>query len=399
MDNGEGRPLRVLIACSSRKWIGEAAHCLALYERLAERGHQPLLVVREGWDLEARAREEKLDVVALRFRSRFSPLSDWHDVRRLARLVRRRAIDVVHCHRGKDHWIAAIALAMFGLRVPLVRTRHVVTPVSSGVFNRWLFGRATAQIVAVSHAAAASFSANRRRWFERSLAAKTRVIHPAVDLDRFSPDRRSEDWRAGCGVEEGDVLIGLIGRFQRVKGQYEFLRSAGIIARDYPRVSFLMAGRGGDEKRRRYRHMAESLGIDERFILLGELDDVPKVIASLDIGVVASLGSEGSSRVVLEYMASQRAIVASRVGGIPDLIDDGVHGRLIAPGDVAALRDAVRDLLSSPTQRRQLAEAARTRAEQYFNFQRWIDQMTRVYHDALGRAPAPAHQPEPDAPA
>ena len=90
MDNRDRQSLRVLIACSSRKWIGEAAHCLALCERLAERGHVPLLVVREGWDLEARARDAGMKAVALRFRSRFSPFSDWHDVRRLAHLVRRQ---------------------------------------------------------------------------------------------------------------------------------------------------------------------------------------------------------------------------------------------------------------------------------------------------------------------
>jgi len=234
------------------------------------------------------------------------------------------------------------------------------------------------------NAAAASFAAVNQRWYERSLAAKTHVIHPGVDLERFSPDRRSEDWRRKVGLDEDDILIGLIGRFQRVKGQWEFLRVAGIIARDYPRVWFLLAGRGSDEKRQRYRHMAESLGIEERFLLLGELDDIASVVASLDIGVVASVGSEASSRIVLEYMASARPIIASRVGGIPDVIEDGVTGRLVPPGDVAALRDAIHDLLNSPELRRRLAEAARARAEEYYHFDRWIDQTEKVYREALG---------------
>jgi len=385
MEGDTPQALRILIANSSRKWISEAEHAFLLYQKLAERGHKPVLVVREGWELESRARAAKMDVVAVGFRSRFSPLGDWRDIRRVASVVHSRSIDIVHCHRGKDNWVAALALTLSGARnVPLVRTRHVITPVSSGIFNRWLFGRATARIIAVSEAAARSFAAVNRRWYERSLAGKIRVVHPAVDLKRFSPDRRSEEWRQKMGLDEDDILIGVIGRFQRVKGQYEFLRAAGIIARDYPRVWFLLAGRGSEEKRQRYRHMAESLGIEDRFILLGEIDDIAPVIASLDIGVVASVGSEASSRIVLEYMASERPIVATRTGGIPDLIEDGATGRLVPPGDVAALRQAICELLRSPETRRKFAAAARARAEEYFNFDRWIAQTEEVYREARG---------------
>jgi glycosyltransferase involved in cell wall biosynthesis len=388
MNSGSDESLRVLIANSSRKWISEAAHCFLLYENLAASGHKPLLAVRERWELESRANAAGMFAIPLRFRSRFSPLSDWRDIREIQRQVARHSIDIVHCHRGKDHWIAALALRLARSRVPLIRTRHVVTPVSSGLFNRWLFGRATSRIIAVSRAATASLRHKSPRWFEQSLAAKTVLIHPGVDLEKFSPDQRSEEWRRKIGLEEGDVLIGLIGRLQRIKGQYEFLRSTGIIARDYPRVWFLLAGRGSDAKRQRYRHMAESLGIEERFILLGQLDDVASVIASLDVAVVASLGSEGSSRIVLEYMASARPIVATRVGGIPDLIEDGETGRLVPPGDVAAMRDAIRDLLNSPDQRRRLGEAARARAEQHFRFDQWIPRVVEVYREALGRPTA-----------
>jgi len=392
------RSLRILIANSSRKWISEAAHCFLLYKHLAARGHEPVLAVREGWELESRARQAGMDVVPLRFRSRFSLFSDWHDIRQFARLVARRSIDIVHCHRGKDHWIAALALWLSRSKVPLIRSRHVVTPVSANPFNRWIFGRATSRIIAVSNAAAASFSRIRPRWFERSLAPKTRVIHPGVDLAAFSPDRRSEEWRRKFGLEEGDVWIGLIGRFQRIKGQYEFLRAAGIIARDYPRVWFLLAGRGSDKKRQRYRYIAESLGIEERLIMLGELEDVASVIASLDLGVVASVGSEGSSRVILEYMASARPIVATHVGAISDLIEDGKTGRLVPPGDVAAMRDAICELLNSPEQRRRLGEAARVRAEEHFRFDQWISRTEEVYRDALGLLPGTLKSPDSSAP-
>jgi glycosyltransferase involved in cell wall biosynthesis len=382
MNDPTPESLRILIACSGRKWIGEAAHCFQLYEKLAETGHRPCLLVREGHELESRARDAEMDVVAMRYSSRFSLVGDWRDIRTMMRLI--GGADLVHCHRGKDTWIAALALATMKSEVPLIRTRHVTVPVAPSVFNRWLYGRATARIIAVSSAARDSFRTIGRRWFDRSLADRTRIVYSGVDTTRFSPDRRSESWRKSVDIEEGDILIGLIGRFQRVKGQWEFLRTSGIIARDFPRVRFLMSGRGSEDKRRRYRHMSEALGIDERLILLGEVDDIAAVIASLDIGVVASVGSEASSRIVLEYMATGRPIVATRVGGIPDLIEDGVTGRLVPPGDVALLRDAIVELLKSPRLRRSLAEAARTRAEEYFNLDRWVAETVAVYREALG---------------
>ncbi len=383
MSSHDNERLRILIANSSRKWISEAAHCFLLYENLAARGHHPILAVREGRELERRARDAGMRCVPLHFRSQLAPVSDMRDILRLRRLMAEESIDLVHCHRGKDHWIAALALQRLRPRPPLIRTRHVVTPVAAHLFNRWLFGHATSRLIAVSKAAQASLAARSPRWFQRALAGKTRLVYPGVDLERFSPDRRSESWRRKMGLDEDDVLIGLIGRFQRIKGQYEFLRSAGIIARDYPRVWFLLAGRGTDEKRQRYRHMAESLGIESRLILLGEVDDIAPVIASLDLGVVASLGSEGSSRIVMESMASARPIVATRVGGIPDLIEDGVTGRLVPPGDVAAMRNAICEMLNSPELRRRLGEAARSRADACFRFDRWLDETEKVYREAL----------------
>lgn len=386
--------MRVLIACSSRRWIGEAAHCFSLYERLAARGHQPKLLVREGWELEEHARAAGMDVVSMHYRSRLSPIKDWRDIRRMAQLARQA--DIVHCHRGKDTWIAALALMGARRRPALIRTRHVAIPVSPSLVNKWLYARAVARIIAVSQAARNSFAARGKRWFERSLAEKIRIIHSGVDVDRFSPDRRSDSWRQSVGIEDGDILIGLIGRFQRIKGQWEFLRTSGIIARDYPRVRFLLAGRGTDKKRTRYRHIAKSVGIGDRLVILGELDDVATVIASLDIGVVASLGSEASSRIVLEYMASGRPVVATRVGGIPELLDDGNTGLTVPPSDVAALRDAICEVLKSPKKRRRLGEAARARAEEYFNLDRWCGEIENVYRDAMGIAPADPQEPAQD---
>src|SRR5262249_7200375 len=147
-------PLKILITNSGRKWIGEAAHCLMLHEQLRAAGHRVWLAVRSGSELHRRAREGNLEHLALKFSSRFSPASDWRDVAALRDLIRREKIDLLHAHRGKDHWIGVAAARLCG--IPVVRTRHVVTPVKAHIFNRWLYHRATAAVISVSSAAQAS---------------------------------------------------------------------------------------------------------------------------------------------------------------------------------------------------------------------------------------------------
>jgi glycosyltransferase involved in cell wall biosynthesis len=407
------RPLNLLILNSARRWIGEAAHALALAEGLAARGHRVVLGVRRGYELESRARDRGLRVLPLGFSSRFDVFSDVRDWRAIRRAMREESIDLVHCHRGKDHWLAALALVGLaprqsatdrmpalqgedagkmpalqekdtgGTPVPLVRTRHVVTPAHRHALNRWLYSRATSGVIAVSHAAMRSLGP----LADRLAPERRRVIYSAVDSARFSPDRRSEAARRELGAQPDDVLVGLIGRIQRVKGQRDFLRAAARVAARAPRTRFLIAGRGTPGHVELLRRFAREQGLaPERLAIRGWIDDLPSVMASLDVGAIASVGSEGSSRVALEYLASGVAVVATRVGGIPELLDDGSNALLVSPRDPGGLADAIERLATDESTRRQLSQAGRRHATERFGLDRWLDEISAVYESVLGPA-------------
>ena len=263
----------------------------------------------------------------------------------------------------------------------MVRTRHVVVPIRPHVFNRWLFRKRTEAIIAVSQQAADSFGRLRP-----SLAPKLRVIYSAVDLETFDPGKRSAGFRARCGAGESQPLIGLVARIQRIKGQRQFIEAAAAVSREFPSARFLISGTGCDGKFSLLRAHAAAVGSPDNITFMGWLDDVSSAIASLDIGVVASLGSEGSSRITYEYMASGVPVVATRVGGIPEIISDGETGLLVDPGDVGQLADALARLLRESGLARNMREAALERARTFHNYDRWIGETVEVYEDAIRKA-------------
>lgn len=320
-----------------------------------------------------------LVVIPLHMWSRFHLRYDVEDVLQLRRLVREQGIDIVHTHRGKDHWLAAVALKLLRNAPPLIRTRHVVVPCRQHIFNKWLYKNCTAAVIGVSKRAQESLGTLLDFYPEE----RKPVIYSAVDTERFSPECRSAELRHQLGVEENGLLIGLIARFQRIKGQREFLQAARLVVEKsqgkFP-LKFLLAGRNAHYYREKYLRLARQLGIQEHVKILGEVENVPQLVASQDIGVVASLGSEGSSRITLEYLAAGVPVVATRVGGIPELITHQETGLLVEAGNVDQLAEAIMQLIASTSLRQRLASAGLKAARDFFSPQRFCKEIIQLYH-------------------
>ncbi|MFW6287071.1 MAG: glycosyltransferase family 4 protein [Candidatus Sumerlaeota bacterium] len=387
--------LNILILNSARRWIGEAAHNVALAEALRKRGHKVVLALREGYEVEARAREAGLPVLSLRFTSRFHPLADLGDVRKIRRVCREEEIDLIHANRGKDHWSAAVARAFMKNPPPLVRSRHVVVPSRQHIANRWLFKHATQGLLCVSKAARASLGKLARNFHNmsedethlRDPDSIDRVILSSVDTERFHPEKRSQAVRREiCGGRDPEnlIIVGLIARMQRIKGQREFLVSAALLEREHPNVHFLLAGRRGPDHRTGLLEFAREKGLDpSKVTVLGMVDNLPEIMASLDIGAVASLGSEGSSRVSLEYMASGLPIVSTTAGGIPELLDEGEQAFLVNPGDSRTMAERLTRLVENPALRRRMGGAGRRTTEERHSVDIWVRQIEAFYRTVI----------------
>ncbi len=371
--------MKILIINSGRKFTGEGAHSLDLAEQLHVHGHHVLLVLRSEGNVTERARDRGLPTAALLdFAKGITPVSKLKDLTTLRKLITTEQPDIIHCHRGNDHGLAVAAIAGLRNPPPVVRTRHRGLPVNNTISNRWLFLRATSGVLAVSENAAASFG-NMRPLLQDKLS----VVYSAVDTDNFHSGRRSEDWRAAHGVAEDEPLIGLIARLQRVKGQLFFLRAAAIVLQDFPKARFIVAGAGPSRKKQIMETLVAELGIADRVIFKDWLPDVHTAVASLDVGVLASLSSEASSRVTYEYMASGVPVVATTVGCIPEIIQHGKTGCLVPPGDAESMANEIMDMLRHPEIANNMQQQALARVHRFHNRSHWAPDIVKAYERAI----------------
>lgn len=374
-------PLRILELNSARKYVGEAAHTLNLTEALRRRGHTVLLGLRKGYDTLDRATARNLEPIGFNMPHRWWPPQDGPDISQIARLVKQNKIQLIHAHRGKDHWQAVLATRLYRLKIPVLRTRHVVTPWSANPANKWLAKR-TAMLVVVSQAVQSDVT--RAGLFP---AERVTFIPGGIDLELFAPANaeRRKQARATLlgGNDDGGMLAFCVARFASVKAHPDLLAAWQNLLAHLPTAKLVLVGDG--HLMAAAQELSKSLGIADRVLFLGRRHDVSDLLDAADCGVLSSIGSEGFSRAVLEYMAKGLPVAATRVGAVPDLVDDGVHGALAQPANPAALASALlRVLGASQAQREAWGFAGRKKAEEQYGYDGWAAAHERLYARVIG---------------
>lgn len=276
--------------------------------------------------------------------------------------------DVVHAHTGA--WLkAAHAARQAGIR-RVVHTEHGVfdgEPWHRTALNRCA-AHYTDHVVAVAEPIRAYLTSR-----VGVNANKVSVILNGVDTNRFTPATRprGEGLRARLGLAEGAFVVGNVARLDSVKNHALLIRAFALLHEQIPEATLVIVGDGA--LRGELEASIATLRLDSDVHLLGEVRDVRAVYRDLDLFVLSST-SEGTSMSILEAMASGVCVVATAVGGNPDLLGLGRYGVLVPPGDAAALAVAMADLQRDPTRRQSMATAARKQA------------VTRHSEDAVIRA-------------
>jgi glycosyltransferase involved in cell wall biosynthesis len=278
---------------------------------------------------------------------------------RFVTLVRSKGFDLVHAHGQDAAIMGSWARRFTGFR--LIVTRHVLEEPGDTWRQRWRARLALGALrradglVGVSHAAA-----NRLTALASLETGKVRVITNGICLEQFDPHPNGGPRslvRASLGFTGSDVLILVPAVLRPGKGHDVLLASVPRVLERFPKARFILAGDGelGDQLR------AKAASLDEAVRFLGHRGDVPDLMDAADIVVLPSL-SEALPTVALEAAAAGRAMVASNVGGVPEVVTDGVTGLLVPPGEPEALAEAVSALLADPDRMAALGSAGRHRA-------------------------------------
>jgi len=357
------------------RWFNACAwYALNLSRGLRERGHKVIVAGNQGSPVYKRAEKYGLPVVNLPL-GRVNPYGAAVHLFRLKSLIKGSSVDVVNAHRGEGHSYASLLRGF--QRVPLVRTRGdqrppLVHPLNL-LLHRWL----TDMVIIPSPSL-------RPPLLKLGLGEEElEVIPPGVDTAYFQPKVSSSEAKVSLGLDGLTPLVGMIGRLSPVKGHRFFIDAASQVVREWPKVRFLIAGEDAQIKSRELRSLARSKGVFKNFVFLPYQKEVRNAISALDLGVVASVGSETICRVALEFMAMGKPVVGTRVNSIPYLIADGLNGIVVPPAAPQAMAQAILELLQDKDKRDEFGREARRRVEEEFSLERLAESTERLYYDLL----------------
>jgi glycosyltransferase involved in cell wall biosynthesis len=344
---------------------GTETQLVALIQHLDRARVRPCLCLLDGDDEESRSLEPAdCPVLRLGVRSLHHPQTLLKAIR-LARFLREQRTEILQVYFQDSTYLGVPVARLVG--VPwVVRTRnnlgYWMTPLHRWL--GWLYSRWADVLVANCDACREAVIAA-----EGVPPGRVLVLENGVDVARFS----APAWPAR---PVAGPRIGIVANLRPVKDLELFVRTAADVAARHPRATFHIAGEG--ELRPQLEGLAADLGLAGRLSLPGSLADIPGFLAGLDVAVLCSR-SEGMPNAVLEYMAAGKAIVATEVGATVQLIEHGVHGLLVPPGDRARLAGAVRLLLEDPELAGRLGAAARQRVLERYSREVMVRRFEEFY--------------------
>ena len=360
--------LRVLHVDSERTWRGGERQVLFLLRRQRAAGNEPHLAAPAESAIFAKASAEGIPTHPVPMRGTWDLASAFA----LADLHRRLRPDLVHWHAARAHALGAIAHRLAPLPATIL-SRRVDFPVRRSLGSRLLWAQPIDAIAAISEGV--------RDALARSGVdpARVTVVRSGIDFTPYEAPVHRAELRATLGMGPDEIIAFQAAALAPHKSQTDLLRAAAVACRREPRLRVWIAGDGPlrDELEREHR----SLGLGTAVRFLGFREDVVSLLQAADLFVVSSY-LEGMGTATLDAMAAGLPVVATRVGGIPEIVADGETGILVSARDPAALADAMVRLSAEGDLRRRFGEAGRAKARD-FSADRTAEETDRLYRKVL----------------
>ena len=274
--------------------------------------------------------------------------------------------------------IAALAMSFVRASIPtrVVASRRVIFQLGQNIFSRWKYRQVDRFICASS--------------FIRTVLAddgisptRLDVVYEGVDLVNLDTAPRV-NLHEIFSLPEGAPIVGNVGALDPDKGQRYLIKAAQLVIRKIPNAQFLIVGQGVLEET--LRQQIKSLNLEKHVLLTGFRSDVLSLQKGFNVFVMSSL-SEGLGTSVIDAMACGRPVVATNVGGLPELVDPGKTGQLVSPHDPGSLADAILNILQDKALQVRYGHAASRRARQLFSAERKIAETLSIYHRMAGIPP------------
>lgn len=350
---------------TARTWRGGQSQVLTTLMGLRALGHRTLLVAHSEGELRQRAKEG-LDLVALAPKTEMDLTAAW----RLSRIIKQLKPDIVHAHDPHGVAMAGLALSMSTqlVKPPLVAARRVDFHLRGSSLSRWKYRQVDCFLCA-------SEAIRQMLIGDGVPAARAVTVHEGIDLGRVDsapPANLHEDlW-----LPHQAPIVGNVAALVAHKGQRHLIEAARLVLPQVPDARFIIAGEG--ELRPALERQIKDHHLEKHVLLAGFRPDVLSLHKAFDIFVMSSV-TEGLGTSLLDAMAAGKPVVATRAGGIPEVVIDGETGFLVPPRDHDAMAGTIVKLLKDDALRHRMGKAGRARVQSVFSAERMVQETLRVY--------------------
>jgi len=352
--------MKVMHVELGRHLYGGARQVAYLLNGLADFPDRHVLVCAPGAELAGAIERPEIRIL----QPAFGGDADLAYVARLRRLIRSEQPDLLHIHSRRGDWLAAAAGALE--KCPVILSRRVDNP------PRWFDVRLKfplcRQIVTISEGIREVLAAS------GIPAERLRCIPSAVDTDRFRPGGDRAAVAVDLGIPPERLLVAIVAQLIPRKGHRVLFEALPAVVAQHPSLQLLVFGQGPLEAELRQT----AAGLSQRVLFAGFRADLHRILPCLDL-VVHPAFLEGLGVSLLEAAACGVPIVASRAGGMPEIVRDGENGYLVEPGDAATLANRIKTLLADPALRRRMGSAGRTLTLERFSIPRMVEDNRRLY--------------------
>lgn len=355
---------------------GAEKSLLGLLQRLDRRQFVPFFLCGEGGPLVEKLRQSGISAEVLPF-PRARQFSFWRVYRTVGRIrsyIREHRVALVHSNSPRTNFYAGVAGRLE--RIPVIwHARNLISPFHEGLDLDRLFSFLPCRIVCVSKGVQERFHG----------IPKAVTIYSGVDLDEFRPGINGRPLRERWGFSESQLVVGMVGRIGPGKGHEEFLQALSMAVRAKEETRGVIVGKAfkdAQEMETRLRALAGKLELDSKITFAGFQEDIPNVMAGLDIFVLFT-HAEPFSRALLEAMASGKAVIATRAGGSLEVVTNQQTGLLVSPKNPREMAEAILFLAARPGERDRLGREARLCVERSFSIQAHVRAVESLYKELL----------------
>ena len=377
--------MRILITSNVRWWNAEAAYAAILARELLNVGHKVWVLTLPNSLNETKLRNWNLPIITDIPLSSSNPWQLWRAYQRLKSLIEEQQIQIVNAHRSEGFPLLVL-LRQRLKSFALIRTRGTTRPLRDHWLNRWLHEDWIESVIVP-----AQVIASQLRQVLNLPPERLHVIYYPVNPSKIGVKEESEaqQSRLECldrlGIPKHCRVIGIVGRIRPVKGQRILLKSFVALRKRFPDIVLLMLYRDTNETEAEWQGLLQDLvesNLLQSVYLYGYREDVLEIMRHTDIGVVSSVDSEVICRVAVEFFSVGTPVVAFPTGALPEIIQDGVTGRIAKEKSAEALAEALEWMLESPERIAEFGQNARQQSLERFDPNKLLEQTLSVYEQS-----------------